>query len=226
MSPSLRSGLLVEEEEEEGGMHRLDARGGGAAGGNGGRDEHGADVFLPSLVGPPRFIAGVVAALTAGLLFGSSFNASYYIMDHAYIPSSSYSKYQDLEMLDFVFAHFNGIFLTSSTYFLLALLLHHLSSCKEKAAARRPFTLYPATLLPAFASGLLWAVAMIAWFVANQKLTSLSVTFPIITSTPGLVASMWGVVVFGEIRGRRNLFTLAGAFGLTVTSCLLIAFSK
>lgn len=170
----------------------------------------------------------MIAALVAGLLFGSSFNASYYIMDHASssLPSSSYSQYQDLEMLDFVFAHFNGIFLTSSIYFLLALLLHHVFFCKEKATVRTSFNLYPATVLPAFASGLLWAIAMIAWFVANQKLTSLSVTFPIITSTPGLVASLWGVVVFGEIRGRRNLSTLAGAFGLTVTSCLLIAFSK
>ena len=172
------------------------------------------------------------AALSAGLLFGSSFNASYYIMDHASssLPSSSYSQYQDLEMLDFVFAHFNGIFLTSSTYFLLALLLHYLSSYNKKTTAagavRKAFELYPATLLPAFASGLLWAIAMVAWFVANQKLTSLSVTFPIITSTPGLVASLWGVLVFGEIRGKRNLWTLAGAFALTVTSCLLIAFSK
>jgi cytochrome bd-type quinol oxidase subunit 2 len=179
-------------------------------------------------VGPPRFITGVVAALSAGLLFGSSFNASYYIMDHASssFPSSPYSEYQDLEMLDFVFAHFNGIFLTSSTYLLLALLLHYLSSYQENAAVRKPFELYPATLLPAFASGLLWAIAMVAWFVANQKLTSLSVTFPIITSTPGLVASLWGVLVFGEIKGKRNLLTLAGGGGLTVTSCLLIAFSK
>jgi hypothetical protein len=158
-------------------------------------------------------------------------------MDRAAEPDSSFARYQDLQMLDFVFAHFSGIFLASSSFFLLALLLHALAGAYSRRGGKkgpsgfpptafRPFELYPAALLPAFLAGLVWAVAMVAWFVANQRLTSLAVTFPIITATPGLVASLWGVVVFGEIRGRRNLGVLAAAFGLTATSCGLIAASR
>ncbi len=218
---SLQSSLLIEEE----GLAPLSVSPTGAA-----RDEHGADVFLPSLTGTKRFGLGVGTALAAGLFFGTSFNPSYYIMDHATAPGSSLAQYQDLEMIDFVSAHFNGIFLTSSCYFLVHLLTHYWLSYRRStsgpyAPPPTPAALYPASLLPAFASGLLWAVAMVAWFVANGSLQSLAVTFPIITSTPGLVASLWGVLVFKEIQGKRNLLTLGGAFLLTLTSCLLIAFS-
>ena len=64
--------------------------------------------------------------------------------------------------------------------------------------------LNPRLVVPAFVSGLMWACANTAWFVANGKL-SLAVAFPIITSGPGIVSSLWGVFVFREIRGARNL---------------------
>jgi len=40
---------------------------------------------------------------------------------------------------------------------------------------------------PAFLSGLMWGVAQVCWFVANSKL-SFNITFPIVSSVPGLVA--------------------------------------
>lgn len=75
------------------------------------------------------------------------------------------------------------------------------------------------------ASGALWAIAMIAWFVANGNINSFAVTFPIVTSLPGGVAALWGVLVFGEIKGTRNLLTLGAAFGCTILACVLIAMS-
>ena len=50
-------------------------------------------------------------------------------------------------------------------------------------------------ILPGFVSGVMWAVAQTSWFVANDNL-QLNVAFPIITTGPGLVAALWGVLVF------------------------------
>jgi glucose uptake protein GlcU len=61
--------------------------------------------------------------------------------------------------------------------------------------------------------------------VCDAPLQSFSITFPIITSTPGLVAALWGIFVFHEIKGAKNLTTMACAFTLTALACILIALS-
>ena len=71
----------------------------------------------------------------------------------------------------------------------------------------------------------MWAIAQTAWFVANDAL-SLAVAFPIITSGPGIVSSLWGVFVFKEIRGTRNLGFLSLAIVLSVAGCVMIGLSK
>ena len=54
--------------------------------------------------------------------------------------------------------------------------------------------------MPAIVSGLMWGVATACWFVSNQTLSE-PVAFPIITTGPGAVASLfWGVMVFKEIK--------------------------
>jgi hypothetical protein len=52
------------------------------------------------------------------------------------------------------------------------------------------------------------------------------VSFPVITSGPGLVGAMWGVFLFGEIKGSKNLIRLAVACFTTVLAVSLIAASK
>jgi hypothetical protein len=42
---------------------------------------------------------------------------------------------------------------------------------------------------------------------------------------PGLIASLWGVFVFGEIKGTRNFAILGTAFAISITSSILIAMS-
>lgn len=63
------------------------------------------------------------------------------------------------------------------------------------------------------------------WFVANAKL-SFSVSFPIMTSLPGLVGALWGVLVFGEIRGRSNYVLLVVSGVMRLVAVGLIALSK
>ena len=116
--------------------------------------------------------------------------------------------------LDYVFSHFTCIFGASSFYF-VCYLIYMRSSPRINARIT----------LPALVSGVMWAIAQTCWFVANDAL-SVSVAFPIITSGPGIVSAMWGVFVFGEVRGCRNYIVLMLAIALALTGCVLIGLSK
>ncbi|KAI2668600.1 Transmembrane protein 144 [Labeo rohita] len=76
-----------------------------------------------------------------------------------------------------------------------------------------------------FLSGIMWGVATCCWFLANHYLSPV-VSFPIITTVPGLIAALWGVVVFREVKGCRNYIVLIIAFCLVLSGALLTAFSK
>lgn len=71
----------------------------------------------------------------------------------------------------------------------------------------------------------MWGVAQICFFVANERL-SFSVSFPIVTSVPGLIGALWGVLVFGEIKGRDNMVLLLASGMMRVVAVGLIAASK
>ena len=85
--------------------------------------------------------------------------------------------------------------------------------------------IYPKAIVPAFISGVMWAVAQVSWFVANGAL-GFAISFPIIACGPGLVASLWGIFAFGEIRGYRNYIVISIAGIFTVTSGVVIGLSK
>ncbi|KNC53151.1 transmembrane protein 144 [Thecamonas trahens ATCC 50062] len=152
-----------------------------------------------------RRALGIAAALLAGTMFGVNFDPPIWLIDHNKGSSNA---------VDYVFAHFTGIFVTSTVYFL--------AYCAYMSNAP---VINPKLVLPAFASGLIWAMADISWFVANTQL-SLVVAFPIVTTGPGIVASLWGVCVFKEIRGTRNFAILGAAFLLTIISVTLITLSR
>jgi hypothetical protein len=88
---------------------------------------------------------GMIYAVAAGLFFGSNFDPPTYAQEH-YENASQ-------DPLDYVFAHFCGILLTSIFWFLVY--------CAKRARDGREPDLYPAVTLPAFVSGLMWAVAQI-----------------------------------------------------------------
>ena len=86
---------------------------------------------------------------------------------------------------------------------------------------------YPEIVLPGLASGAIWAAAQISWFFANDP-TALgqTIAFPIIAVGPGLVASLWGVFAFGEIKGQKNMVFLVVAFVLVTSAAITIAASN
>ncbi|MCI4395059.1 hypothetical protein PGIGA_G00175960 [Pangasianodon gigas] len=163
---------------------------------------------------PPftKRLVGSGLAVVAGLLYGSSFIPMLYIKNHADQQDSQFVGASQFD-LDYVFAHFSGIFLTSTVYFVIY--------CAFKKNKPQVF---PKAVLPGFVSGVMWGVATCCWFLANHYLKPV-VSFPIITTVPGLIAALWGVMVFKEVQGLRNYLVLILAFCMIVTGALLTGFS-
>ncbi|XP_051898772.1 transmembrane protein 144b isoform X2 [Pristis pectinata] len=132
-------------------------------------------------------LVGSCLAVIAGLLYGSNFVPVIYIKNHALKNETKYENASQFD-LDYVFAHFSGIFLTSTVYFLI-----YCALMKNKPKV------YPKAILPGFVSGVMWAIASCCWFLANDFLSAV-VSFPIITAVPGFIAALWGVLVFKEIK--------------------------
>ena len=159
-----------------------------------------------------KFAFGFTLACVAGVFYGTNFNPPQRLIDEATRGDKSHS----IHALDYVFSHFCGIFFATLTYFIVY--------CAVKQSRGRKPQL-PPCVLPAFGSGLMWGIAQICWFVANERL-SFSVSFPIITSVPGLVGALWGVLVFGEIKGRDNITLLVASGLMRLVAVGLIAASK
>uniref|UniRef100_A0A671K633 Transmembrane protein 144a n=1 Tax=Sinocyclocheilus anshuiensis TaxID=1608454 RepID=A0A671K633_9TELE len=132
------------------------------------------DSWVDALTPRTKRLVGTFLAVVAGLLYRTSFVPVLYIKNHASDPDSQYSGASQFD-LDYVFAQYSGIFLTSTVYFVLY------------------------SVLPGFLSGIMWGVATCCWFLANNYLSAV-VSFPIITTVPGLIAALWGVVVFKEVK--------------------------
>ena len=162
--------------------------------------------FGASLSPNTRRILGICMALLAGVLFGCSFDPAQYVIDHDYDGSD--------DSLNYVFPHYCGILLTSWAYTILYTMYLNFQG--------KDLFVNTKCLVPATISGVLWGIAEIAWFVANGRL-GFSVSFPIITSGPGLVGALWGVLVFKEITGAVNLRYLGFAFATTIVGIILIA---
>ncbi|KAL3320192.1 hypothetical protein Ciccas_001130 [Cichlidogyrus casuarinus] len=150
---------------------------------------------------------GIGLAMFAGTCYGLTFTPAIYIQDN--YPGASKRG------LDYVMGNFLGIFLASSAYFSIY------------AISKRGQNLVPSSkiILPSFLSGVFWALATIGWFLANEAL-SVTITFPIITTIPCVIASAIGVTIFKEIRGRRNYLLLAIAAVFTISGVILTALSK
>ena len=64
-----------------------------------------------------------------------------------------------------------------------------------------------------------------SFFVANARL-SMTIAVPISTIGPGVVASIWSVLVFREIQGRSNFIALFASFATSFVAIILITLSS
>ncbi|VDL91581.1 unnamed protein product [Schistocephalus solidus] len=136
-----------------------------------------------------RRIIGIVLSICAGALFGNTFVPTIYIQ----------GRYENASKqgLDYVFCNFAGIWIASTAIFIIY-------ACAKR---NQPWVPAPSAILPALVSGILWAAAQSAWFVANAALGE-PITFPIVTTVPALIATLCGLVFFKEITVSMLLVSL------------------
>ncbi|CAK9302530.1 unnamed protein product [Gordionus sp. m RMFG-2023] len=154
-------------------------------------------------------VIGSMLAILAGCLYGINFVPVIYIQDN--YPHASKRG------LPYIFSHFSGIYFCATLYFIAY-------ACFSKIVHRKQPWINSALIIPTFVSGLLWAVATCAWFVANEILSQ-TISFPIIASLPPIIAGFWALFVFKEIKGRKNIILLLIAFSLSLTGAILSGFS-
>ena len=201
-----------------------------------------------------RRALGFFLALASGVVYGINFNPSQAMMDYSSEktlddPSSTPSVHFSPNGLDYVFSSFIGIFFTSvwvsggfyavHMYLPEAVVRKYIPTLfhdsfapparvpvdPETGLRRLYFSDFEDMICPALASGAIWAVAQIGWFIANTNL-GLTMSFPLVCLGPSIVANVWGVLLFREIQGRRNFMFLGSGFVLVGISCFCTVFSK
>eukprot|EP00929_Paragymnodinium_shiwhaense_P043402 TRINITY_DN22318_c0_g1_i1.p1 TRINITY_DN22318_c0_g1~~TRINITY_DN22318_c0_g1_i1.p1 ORF type:complete len:339 (+),score=53.13 TRINITY_DN22318_c0_g1_i1:101-1117(+) len=162
------------------------------------------------------FASGFVVALLAGVLMGSNFDPPTYLQQQgqAAVDAGLPPPYSPHAM-DYVISHFAGILLTTLVYFGGYLVV----TKKENRFIGQT------VVLPGVVSGILWGLAQVAWFKSNAVL-SYAIAFPITVAVPGVLAVLWGCLLFGENKGPRNMSLLGAVILLQAVGVGLIAVSK
>lgn len=172
--------------------------------------EENQDAFLggQSSASGTGFVGGFIVALVAGVFMGSTFDPPTYLQQIGPPEHSS-------DSMDYVISHFAGILLASFLYFAAYLAF---KGARQAFYGRE-------VVLPGIGAGILWGIAQVGWFKANGAL-SYVIAFPIIVAVPGVLAAVWGVILFGENRSRRNLSLLISVICCQAVGVSIIAFSK
>uniref|UniRef100_A0A3B5M8C8 Transmembrane protein 144 n=1 Tax=Xiphophorus couchianus TaxID=32473 RepID=A0A3B5M8C8_9TELE len=174
---------------------------------------HSSAYWIDAIGPKTRRIIGCLLAVMAGLLYGSSFIPVLYIKNHSACHDSIFYGASVYD-LDYVHAQTSGVFLASSVYFTI-----YCAVMKNKPRV------YPKAILPGFLSGFMWTMGTYCWFLATNYLGAV-VTYPIVTAGYGLVAALWGSLVFREIKGLMNGLIFFFATCVVLTGSVLTAISK
>lgn len=170
--------------------------------------------FWMDSIGPKyRRFMGCFLAVISGLLYGSSFVPVLYIKSHSSHLDSIFHGASVYD-LDYVYAQSSGIFLTSTVYFAIYCAMRN----------NRP-RVYSQAILPGLLSGLMWTLATYSWFLANNYLSAVN-TFPIVSAGYGLIAALWGSLVFREVKGLASCLTFSLGSTVLIAGVLLITFSN
>lgn len=158
-------------------------------------------------------VTGIVFATFTGLMIGMYMAPPTHLVDDNH-SLDNHGLHYSSNGLDYVFSHFSGILVTATTIFLLYCVFQN----------NKPWVSGD-LILPGWLSGVLWGTGQTCAFIANDNLGLLTV-YPLITIGPGLIATLWGLFVFKEVKGRRDLTVLLVAFLLTCLAVTLLSLSK
>lgn len=153
-------------------------------------------------------IIGYILAIASGLLFGVNVSPTTYITEH--LDKFAGAKKQGL---NYVFAHYTGILLTSFFYYVIYIIFKR----------NRPY-LDVQSILPAFISGIMWGIAQAAFIFANAILGQ-SISFPLVSVGPAVIAGLWSILYIKDIYGLRNYLIFSVGTVIRAVACVLIALS-
>uniref|UniRef100_A0A7I4XRG7 Transmembrane protein 144 n=2 Tax=Haemonchus contortus TaxID=6289 RepID=A0A7I4XRG7_HAECO len=154
-------------------------------------------------------VGSFIAALICGLFYGSMWIPVNYIKNH-----QEQFAYATPDSPPYLFSFYCGVMCASVFIFILYSLYRRSKPWINAEAA-----------LPSILAGAIFAVAMTSFVIAIDVLNA-SIAYPICAMAPGLVVSMWSILYFREITGRRNLILLAIAYGFTLLGVALMTISK
>ena len=115
---------------------------------------------------------------------------------------------------DYALTHFIGILLTSMCCFVG---YAWYTGNKPQVNTR--------AMVPSIASGFVWAIAQTGYFIAMTELGP-ETAFPVVATSPQIVAALWGVLVYHEVTGVRDLGLLVVAMLVGVAAVVCIACSR
>ncbi|WKX92156.1 hypothetical protein Q1695_010298 [Nippostrongylus brasiliensis] len=151
-------------------------------------------------------VGSLVAAMLCGTFYGSMWTPVNYIKAHPELfPDAA------PDSLPYLFAFYTGIMCTSVLIFVVYSLYSPWIS--------------PEAALPSLSAGVLFGLGMASFVVAIDHLNA-SIAYPICAMAPGLVVSMWSILYFREITGKRNLIVLAVAYCFTLVGVTLMTVSR
>ncbi|CUG90755.1 sugar transporter, putative [Bodo saltans] len=168
-------------------------------------------------------VIGITMALIAGCLFGICMDPAQHLMSRFdTLTAEEDAKYSPFG-LDYVFSNNCGALAMSS----ILLVTHSILSQFKLIPFEKYFdpVQHSKLILPAILAGAIGSCGSAAWFFANQNL-GLIVSFPIIAAGPGVVSSLWGAIVFKEIKGIRNFAILGCAFLCVIGAGVCSSLSK
>ena len=151
-------------------------------------------------------ILGTSLAVFSGIMYGLFFTPELYVVDNYENASKN--------GLDYCFSLYTGILLTSVVYFSIY--------CIFKK--NRP-DVNPQAILPGLLSGWMWGIANVAFFVANTSLSQ-AISFPIVASGPPVIASLYGIFLYKEVKGAKNFLILICGFSFAIAGSILCGLSK
>lgn len=169
-------------------------------------DEDNGKNFLRNLSQLKKRILGVGLSVTAGICVGLTYAPYLYVIDR-YDNASKNG-------LDYVFSMFTGGLISTFIYYVFYCII-------EK---NKPYV-NPTSILPGCANGWIWGVGVSCFQFSNSVLSQ-AVTFPIALGLQSLMGVLYGVFLFKEIRGERNLVILILGFIATVSGTTLCGISK
>ncbi|KAI6654735.1 putative membrane protein [Oopsacas minuta] len=155
-----------------------------------------------------RKILGVSLGFMSGTFYGFMF------LPISIMTTLSHNNtYYSADSLDYAFPYTTGIFLMAT----LILVVYSIVKLNKPS-------IYPQALLPGIISGGIWATGTMVWIYVNG-IVSTSISYPLVSSGPPIISSIWGILVFREIQGKVNLILFLSAFVFILCGILLVTLS-